>query len=85
MAGDQRKSRVAPIVVDGLHIASRNAAVRDSHQHVTGAERSLIRKRFSGSALAPHGIRIDRRHADAAFQYVSRRAVNSPGRLRAGQ
>ena len=53
VARNQRKPRVAPIIVDVLDVASRDAAVRDPHQDVPAAERSLITE---GLGLPPFSL-----------------------------
>ena len=59
MAGDQRKPRVTPVIVDVLDVASGEAAVRDPHQDVTAAERPLIEEGLRRAAFRSDCVRFD--------------------------
>src|SRR5262245_52460921 len=65
MARNQGKPRVAPIIVDVLDVAPRDAAVRDPHQDVVAAECPLIREALRLSAFLSDRVGTDLSdHAD---------------------
>jgi hypothetical protein len=63
MPRDERKARVAPVVVDELHVPSRHTAVRDPHQYLVVAEPSFIVEGLCASTLMGHRVGVDGRDA----------------------
>jgi hypothetical protein len=51
VARHQREARVAPVVLDHLEVASRDAPVRELHQHIVRPDVRSVGERDQGSAL----------------------------------
>jgi hypothetical protein len=59
VARHQREARVAPVVLDHLEVASRDAPVRQLHQHVVWTDVRLIDEWGWGGALLRNSVGSD--------------------------